>query len=73
MLTGIDKKILGRFFNLKIPHFGVFWVKIPTFGPKIPKKSLNDMLFNSEPNFNFLEKSQSKIHNFDAMLHNVRK
>jgi len=32
------------------------------------------MLFNSEPKktFNFLEKSQSKIHNFDAMLHKVR-
>ena len=73
MLTGIDKKNFGEIFESENPYFGVFWVKIPTFGPKIPKKSLNDMLFNSEPNFNFLEKSQSKIHNFDAMLHIVRK
>ena len=38
------------------------------------QKSLNDMLFNSEPKklLTSLKNLSRKIHNFDAMLHKVR-
>jgi len=64
-LVMLQKLKSGDVVRIKLRKFGNFLIykklkKFPIFF--LDQKSLNDMLFNSEPKktFNFLEKSQSK-------------